>query len=136
MDLQKELDGLSLFIEEIQKDVGGFLNDKIEELNAKEIEVLIKKFEFYIQKMNEKVESVAKDLNFNKEQLEELTKNPENQNIEEFESLREMQKRIQDFQESLTKNLFEHQNQLIIKNEQDSKKQRTLKATKKNWIPS
>ena len=68
MDLQKQLDGLSLFIEEIQKDVGGFLNDKIEELNAKEIEVLIKKFEFYIQKMNEKVESVAKDLNFNKQE--------------------------------------------------------------------
>ena len=136
MDFQKELDGLAALIDEIQQDVGGFLQDKTEELNAQEIEELIKKFELYIGKMNEKVETMAQSLNLSKEQLDELSKDPQKQNIKELEPLKEMQKKIEDFQKSLTKNLFEHQNQLIIKKEQDVKKQHTLKTAKKNWIPS
>jgi hypothetical protein len=136
MDFQKELDGLSLLIDEIENDVGGFLQDKTEDLNTQEIETLIKKFEFYIEKMNEKVGGFAQSLNLSKEQLDDLSNDPENLNLQELEPLIEMQKKIEEFKKSLTKNLFDHQNQLIIKKEQDSKKQHTLKTSKKNWIPS
>lgn len=136
MDFQKEIESISELGEELQRDIGGFLDEKKETLTVEEIDVLIKKFEFYIQKFNQKAKDLASGLNLSKDQIDELSTNPENLNIKELEPLIDLKKKIEEFQKNLTKGMLTYQDKLLLKKELEDKQKHKLKSSRKNWIPS
>jgi hypothetical protein len=136
MDVQKEYEAFGKLVEEMQKDTQSFIKDPNQDFTIQEIEDIIKKFEYYIQKINEKASFLASEMNISKDEFDEISKNLEKGLIKEFEPLVELKNKVDEFKNKLTKEILNRKDQLQVKKELEEKHKHKLSSGRKNWIPS
>lgn len=133
MELTKEMQEITDLLEKAKMTMEKEANK--EDLTIEDLERLITMAQDVLNQLNEKSNEIIEKSGFSKEELEKMAADSKNFSSEDLAIITQVREQSENLRKSLEKTIFAQQNDLIIKQEQDEKKQHKLKKTRKNWMP-
>lgn len=134
MEFQKEFDELLQVIEEVKKSINLPEEGEPVDFTIEDMEELLNRTQGFIDRLNEKANSIAGKLGMSREELNKYVENPQNFKQEDWKAIEQMQTQVDRFQKTLMQSLFNQKNELIVKKERE-KQRKPKSGTKRDWMP-